>query len=142
MLALPCGDEVHLAAAWGQGAQLAAGAKKYQFGDVPKIKPNAAPVAPAVFADLVPHEVRLVGETPVLEDHEAFSQERIWHPQIAVRTGSHDVGNGQGGDLLGRHRRVASQAPVLRCHLPGPVGEAPGWVYQDRPEGVLGPAAL
>ena len=93
MFAFPGSDEVHLPASRGQGTQLAAGAEKYQFGDVPKVKPDAPPVAPAILADLVPHDVGLVGEPPVLEDHQAFSQQCVRHPQVAVALGSHELGN-------------------------------------------------
>src|SRR5262249_53891782 len=85
MLTLARGQEVHLAAAGRQRApMLALHADQDERGHYTKIEADPAPVAAAVLAHLVPHEVGLVGEAPSFHYREAIRQQRIGTPEIEV----------------------------------------------------------
>src|SRR5205823_2048307 len=82
-----------------------------------------APIRAAVLAHLVPDDVALVLEAPRRHRLDAPGQQRIWDPQIKMRWFCHQFTDGQGADLLNRHRLVTREAPMLRRHFPGAIGE-------------------
>lgn len=132
MLALSRGKQIDLPSARGQRAHPALDAEQQQFRDVSEVKPHPAPVRPAIFSDLVPHEVRFIGEAPGFHDHEALAQEGIGHPQIQVGRFL-DVGrDGKFADFRGRHRAVAAESAMLRGDFARPVLKPPRRVREDR----------
>ncbi len=81
MFAFAGGEEIDLAAAWGEGAGvLAAGAEQDDFGDVAEIEADASSVRAAILADFVPDEVGFVGEAPGFQDFQALRQEGVGDP--------------------------------------------------------------
>src|SRR5262249_23000118 len=92
---------------------------------------DAATVRAAVLADLVPDEVRLVGEPPALHRGQGLGEQGVGTPEIEVALRQGEVADRQGGDFPTAPRRGAAQATVLGGHLAGAVQESPGRVDED-----------
>src|SRR5690606_34246776 len=113
--------------------------KQHQFGDVAEVEANAAPIRPAILADLVPDEIAFVGESPGFKHLDSFGQQGIRHPQIEVGRVGCQLFNRQRHDFIKAHRAVARQTLVFRCHLACAVLELPRRIGQD---GMKAPAAM
>src|SRR5262245_11431871 len=107
MLAFLAHDDIFLAAAWGEGAQVAAHAEQHQFRHIAKIKPHATAVRPTVFTYLIPHQRGLVGEPPLLHDRHTVTQQRIGYPEIEVASWQHELRYRQRHNLLQGHGGIA-----------------------------------
>jgi len=68
MLTLASCKKIDLSSSRCGCTQTSAGPKEDEFGDVPKVEPNAAPVWTTVLADFVPDDVGLVCKAPPLHD--------------------------------------------------------------------------
>ncbi len=54
--------------------------KQDQFGDITEVETNAATIRAAVLANLVPHQIALVLESPGFHYAQAFRQQGIRNP--------------------------------------------------------------
>ena len=127
VFALAGGHQVDLPPPRRQRARvLAARAEQHDLGHVAEIEPHAAPVRPAVLADLVPDDVGLVLKPPRRQHPQPVGQQRIRDPEIAMRPRLQIIGHRQRADVVERQRVVAAEPPMLRRDLAGAVGEAPG----------------
>ena len=74
-------DDVLLTAARLQGSGiLAARSEQDEFRDISKVESNSPSIRPAIFADLVPDQIRFVGEPPRVQDLQPFRQQGIRNP--------------------------------------------------------------
>jgi hypothetical protein len=55
-----------------------------KLGHIAEIKSDASTVGSPVLSDLVPNEIRLVGESPTFQDRQTFRKEGVWDPEIEV----------------------------------------------------------
>ena len=110
---------------------LPAHAKQDKLRDIAEIEADTTAVGAAVFADLVPDDIGLVGEAPRLHRGETIREESIRHPQVEMGSFLGDVAHGERQDLLDRHGGVAPQAFMLGGHLPGAVLKPPGRIGEN-----------
>ena len=134
MLPLAGGEQVHLPPAWRKRPQMPPHAEEDQLGDVAEVEADAPPVRTAVAADLVPHEIGLVGEPPLLHHEQAVCEQGVRHPQVKMRVAGQALRDRQPGDLLRGHGVVPGEPSVLGRHLAGSVQETPRRVGQHRRE--------
>ena len=80
MLAFSRLDDVHLAAAGSQRSHRAADSEENEFRRVAKVEPDTAAVWSSVLPDLVPDEVRLVGEPPGFHHGQTLSEQCVGYP--------------------------------------------------------------
>lgn len=113
---------------------LAFDTEQNDFGNIAKVKAHAATVRSAVFANLVPNEIRFILEAPRRHDRKPVWQQRVGHPQIEMRSRSCDISNRKFADLIEFHRRVARQSRVFRCNFSGAVQKLPRRIRKDRCE--------
>ena len=133
VLALARGEIVHLAAARRKRPRvLAAHAEQQEFRHVAEVEADAAPVRPAILADLVPDDVRLVAEAPGFHHAKRLGQKRVRRPQIQMAGRRRDLLHRQRHDLLERQRLIAVEPLVPRRNLPRPVLKLPRRIGQDR----------
>src|SRR5664280_969320 len=116
---------------------LAAHTKQNILGDVAEINANAAAIRAAVFTDLMPDDVRLVGKTPSLHHRDSIGQQCIWAPQVEMRCWRKNLRHRQSSDLVKLHRAVAREPLVLGRHFSGLVDELPGRIGENRREAAL-----
>jgi hypothetical protein len=79
----------------------------------------------------VPNNIGFVLKSPVLHDAKAIGKESVGHPQIKVSSVLSHCSDGKLTNLICGKRCVAGEAKMLRSHLPGPVDESPGGVYEN-----------
>lgn len=82
----------------------------------------------------LPDDVGLVIESPGAEHAQPVRQQRIGHPEVAMRAIFQMLGHRQIANIFKRHGGIARQALVLRRDLAGAVGEPPGRIGHDRSE--------
>lgn len=135
MLTLTGLDHVDLAATGVERAGvLAARAEQDDLGHITEIEAYASTVRTTVLADLVPDQVRFVGEAPSFHHSKAIRQKSVWHPHIEMRSFGRTAGNRQCADVRQLHRWIARQSMMLWCDLPGAVLKLPGRIGQNRRE--------
>src|SRR5207248_11692923 len=102
-----------------------------QLRYVAEIETHSAAIGAAVFADLVPADIGLVGEAPRPHDRETLGQERVGTPKIQMRRGRREFVDWQRHDLVECHRSISRQTLVLRGHLSSAIGKPPRWIGKN-----------
>src|SRR5262249_49625777 len=123
---------IHLPPTWRQGARvLTLDAEQQQFSYVAEVETDTATIRAAILPNFVPHNVRLVPESPCTQDLQSFGQQCVRNPQIQMRNVRRNLRNRQCFYLLQRHRVVTGKASVLWCDLPRLVLELPRRIGED-----------
>src|SRR5216684_8034414 len=126
MLTLARPHVVHLSTSRGESPRvLPSNTKQYNLGHVSKIKSDTTTIRAAILPELVPYKVCLVFEPPSLHYPQPLGKQGVRHPQVQMSGSRRDLANRQLGDFVGGHGPITREAMVFRCHLSGPVYEAP-----------------
>jgi len=123
---------IDLPTARSQRPEVALDPEKEKLRDVAKVKPHATPVRTSILANLVPYNVRLVGESPRLHDVQGLKKKGVGAPQVKVALRQGKSRDWKAGDLLERERLIAVESLVLRPDLACSVGKPPRRVHENR----------
>ena len=135
MLTFTSVHDVHLRSTWLERPSiLAARTEKKDFSYVAEIKTNPASIWPAILADLLPDDIRLVFEAPSVQYSQPIGQQSIRDPKVQVCSFGSGFGDWQSLDVIQRQGAVSIEPLVLGGHFAGAVLELPGWISQDRIE--------
>ena len=132
MFAFASRHQVHLPPARSECAHAPTDSEENQFGHIAKIETHTTPVWSAVLANLVPHDVSLVSESPAAHRLQTFSQEGVWNPEVQMAPCCGEGGHRQFENLLELHSGIAEQAFVFGRHFACSVHELPRGVRQNR----------
>jgi hypothetical protein len=93
-------DNIDLASSWSERSYVAFDTKQHQLRHVAEVKSNPATVRASIFADLVPNNIGLIGESPCLHNAKSLSNERIRAPKVEVALVSGKPPDRQCRDLI------------------------------------------
>lgn len=81
---------------------MTASAEQNQLGDIAKVETHTAAIWAAVFARLVPDQVRFVCKTPVAHHLKTIGYQSVGYPKIQVGVGCSNLGHRNFADLFYR----------------------------------------
>lgn len=137
MLSLSGRENVSLCPPWFKRSHTSTNTKQYKLSDIPKVKPDSPSIWPAVFSNLVPDQIGLIGKTPALHHFKTFCKKSIWNPKIKVCLRCSYSIDRQLQDFLHCHGRISKKPLMFRSHLPRPVLKAPGRISKNSRELTL-----
>ncbi len=137
VLPFPGRDDVCLRAACTKSTHVPANSKKDEFCDISEVETHTPSIRTAVFPNLVPNHVRLVGEPPPLHHFKAFRDKGIGNPQIEMGLSRRKAVNREFENLLQCHRWVTQKALMFGGHFPGAIRKSPRRVCKNGRERPL-----
>ena len=100
-------DDIDLTPTGRGSPQIATNAKENDFGDVPKVEADASAIRAAIFTNLIPDKLCLIGEAPTLHGFQTFENERVGYPEIQMTFRERELGDRKLIDVIHRHGFIA-----------------------------------